>query len=332
MVRGLVFCTSLALMALGVFGLDRMVGRRQRRQTPQRQFAQDWVSRPANPSGKAGRRAVTLTDERTGAAIYDVVYTLDALGYRMTAVDSTRGRNRFIGFVGCSVTFGEGVQDDETLPYHVGQLTTRSQPYNYGRRGGGPAETLRMFEERDVTADIRQADGVWVYTFIDDHIERTVGASKVIAWGPWKPYYEITPDGEAVYLGTFEEVWPWRTKAYRLLHRSHIVQALHVSLPRITDRHLERTAQLITALAASVRRQFPASAFTVVLYPGARRAKAMAQLLKAGGVDVLDYSALFRDARRESPDAPLKIPDDGHPTSFAYQLLARALVRDLHLE
>jgi len=319
-------------MTLGLIGLDQLVGKRQRREKPQRQLAHDWVHRPAGAQGKAGQRAATLTDERTGTAIYDVIYTLDALGYRITAVDAARRRNRFIGFLGCSVTFGEGVRDDETMPYYVGRLTKRSQPYNYGWRGGGPAEALRMFEERDITTEIAQADGLWVYTFIDDHVDRTIGTSKVIAWGPSKPYYELTPAGGAVYLGTFEDVWPWRTRAFRALHRSHIVQALNVSIPRVTDRHLERTARLIEALAAAVRRQFPDNEFAVVLYPGARRAKAMAERLRARGVHVLDYSALFRALRRESPGTPLKIPDDGHPTPLAYQLLAEALVKDLHLD
>jgi hypothetical protein len=292
----------------------------------------DWVNRPADAVGKAGQRAVTLKDERTGATLYDVIYTLDAWGYRVTPVESARRRHQFIGFLGCSVTFGEGVRDGETMPYYIGRLAKRFQPYNYGWRGGGPAEALRMFEERDVAAKIPQRLGLWVYTFIDDHVERTIGASKVIAWGPSKPYYEPTADGTFVYRGTFAEVWPWRTKAFGLLHRSHIVQAFNVSIPRITDRHLDQTADLVGALATAVRRQFPDSEFRVLLYPGARRAKAMAERLRVRGLRVLDYAALFRAVRRESPDAPLKIPDDGHPTPLAYRLLAEALVRDLHLQ
>ena len=69
------------------------------------------------------RRAteVRVHEERE---VYRATYTTDALGRRATPRPANA--ERAILFVGCSFTFGLGVNDDETLPWHVAKQIPES--------------------------------------------------------------------------------------------------------------------------------------------------------------------------------------------------------------
>ncbi|OQY36439.1 MAG: hypothetical protein B6243_03195 [Anaerolineaceae bacterium 4572_5.2] len=86
--------------------------------------------------------------------IYDVEYSIDqysrrevpGLEFRVSGSETSNTkpetRNQFILFFGGSFIFGEGLNDDETLPAHVGRLAPRYRPYNYGLSGYGPQQML----------------------------------------------------------------------------------------------------------------------------------------------------------------------------------------------
>ena len=57
-----------------------------------------------------------------GREIYNVTYSTDAYSRRVTPVRAVGQADKFILFFGCSFTFGAGVQNDETLPFFVGQF------------------------------------------------------------------------------------------------------------------------------------------------------------------------------------------------------------------
>ncbi|MEQ1877448.1 MAG: hypothetical protein ABL958_12450, partial [Bdellovibrionia bacterium] len=59
---------------------------------------------------------VKLTD---GSIVYSVHPSTDSLGRRTTVFDSTRARKKHLIFFGCSFTWGEGVEDFETLPSQI---------------------------------------------------------------------------------------------------------------------------------------------------------------------------------------------------------------------
>ncbi|MEI6128295.1 MAG: hypothetical protein WCQ99_17240, partial [Pseudomonadota bacterium] len=63
---------------------------------------------------------------------YDAAYTIDEYGRRLTPGLNEWGKDFFILFFGCSFTFGEGLQDNETLPFYVSEYAGRYRAYNYG--------------------------------------------------------------------------------------------------------------------------------------------------------------------------------------------------------
>ena len=90
-----------------------------------------------------GRR-VTSRKTMGKQLVYDVAYTFSGQGARVTKGD--RNGDTWL-FMGCSFTFGEGVNDDETLPaYFSAGLGHQANVVNLGFHGYGPHQMLRSLE------------------------------------------------------------------------------------------------------------------------------------------------------------------------------------------
>ena len=53
--------------------------------------------------------------------IFNVEYRADQFGRRITPTSQTAAK-KFIALFGCSMTFGHGLHENETLPYYLGKL------------------------------------------------------------------------------------------------------------------------------------------------------------------------------------------------------------------
>lgn len=81
--------------------------------------------------------------------IYDVIYTIGKDGYRVTPkTPSNALKSRSVNFFGCSFTFGEGVNDNQTLPYFY-QTLTNDKVKNYGFHGYGVHQSLVQLRNLD---------------------------------------------------------------------------------------------------------------------------------------------------------------------------------------
>jgi hypothetical protein len=87
-----------------------------------------------------------------GDVIYDVTYTIGSDGFRVA--DNPDARNR-VNFFGCSFTFGEGLNDNETLPYLVSKTMEGVSSKNFGFHGYGPHQALAILQsDRDTRGKI----------------------------------------------------------------------------------------------------------------------------------------------------------------------------------
>ena len=116
--------------------------------------------------------------ELGGQLLYQATYTTDAYHRRVTPIAHPEQRHNFLLFFGCSMTFGLGVYDDETMPFYVAQYASHYRPYNYGVAGYGPHHMLAQLQRGNLTKEIHEPHGIAVYTFIDDHINRVLGAMR----------------------------------------------------------------------------------------------------------------------------------------------------------
>jgi hypothetical protein len=135
-----------------------------------------------------------------GDTIYNTDYTI--------LTDTSRGEfkypfrkgykssegNRETVFLGCSVTFGECLSDEQTLPYQYGKLTGISA-VNRGYNGFGIHQVYQTFKLEYAHQD--NHNRVFVYSFLPDHFVRATG---VYTWNSAGPYFTISGDS-LVYKG-----------------------------------------------------------------------------------------------------------------------------------
>ncbi|MDM8531041.1 hypothetical protein QUF63_07700 [Anaerolineales bacterium HSG25] len=271
--------------------------------------------------------------------LYDVIYSIDEYSRRVTPFESNQqvesnrqNRPNTMLFFGDSFMFGEGVQDDETLPYYVTFEATNYQPYNYGFSGYGPQQMLAKLESdalRDELPTLATSNKITlIYVFIDAHVERAIGSMYVHnAWGDKMPYYTIDWSGNLIRQGNFTTGRPIIATLYKQLPNSEIASYFNVTIPpRLTDRHYKFTAQLIAAARDTFQDKFGSDQFYVVVYPDeGDYFEDIQPHFETAGLNVLNY-----DKRMKlDPEAGLGIKNDGHPTGKAHQQVARWIIEDL---
>ena len=262
--------------------------------------------------------------------IYHVTYTIDRHGLRVTpgvSADSAR-RGTFL-FFGCSFTFGEGLNDDETLPYYFARELAFAQPVvNLGFSGYGPHQMLKRIElgmlDEVVSGPVQAA----VYVALPSHVDRAAGKAW---WDPVGPKYELDARGIARYVGPFtrvpEALIPIFYKLLQLIEarRSPLLDRV-VDLV-FNDRHAGRPLQIrtfsaIVARAAQLlKERYGANLYILYWDDHSQLSAAILNSLAADSLQILKVSDIIPLENREA----YQIPKDWHPTALANQLLAQAL-------
>lgn len=155
------------------------------------------------PSAGARRHVRAEVD---GETLYEVDYTIGDDGLRVAPPTVETGASESILFFGGSYTFGEGVNDDETLPYRTGELLGgRVRPYNFAFFGYGPHHMLASVEHGRVASTVKAPPRHAVYLAITDHVDRAAGPKP---WDPHGPRYVLEPDGSVRFDGHFDDPRP----------------------------------------------------------------------------------------------------------------------------
>ena len=133
--------------------------------------------------------------------IYDVTYTINDLGLRTTPSSDATSENCIL-FFGGSFTFGEGVEDAETVANLINaQHGSAYRVFNYGFHGYGPHHMLAALQNDVVAEDIQGCrETTAVYTGLMDHVYRAAGK---VPWDRNGPKYVVAADGSLVRQGTF---------------------------------------------------------------------------------------------------------------------------------
>ena len=259
---------------------------------------------------------------------YNATYSTDAYGRRTTPATHLEPPSNFILFFGDSFTFGEGVNDNETLPFYVGQMASKYRVYNYGVMGYGPQGMLAELRDGDIAKEINETHGISIYTFIDDHISRAIGAQHVVAgWGWRMPFYHVDSSNRLVRRSNFISGRPGLTFLYWVLAKSQIAKYLGIHLPlRIDDSHIKTTARIIEESRNTFKEKFNSDRFYVLFFPGSRRAKNLIPYLESADIKYLDYSELIDMHEQE-----FHIENDPHPTPRAYKIVATRITKDIKI-
>ncbi|MGH6831280.1 MAG: SGNH/GDSL hydrolase family protein, partial [Methylocella sp.] len=155
---------------------------------------------------------------RPGAVIYVADYTIDANLLRQTASGE---KGPAIVFFGDSNTFGEGVNDAETLPQAFADVLDRKERIlNLGFTGYGPQQFLRELETGLFDSLIGSRPRLFIFLTAAWHAERT--ACKA-SWTSHAPLYALEND-QIVFKGDCNErpslwlrEWLENSASYRLM-------------------------------------------------------------------------------------------------------------------
>ena len=253
---------------------------------------------------------------------------IDKYAFRITPIDSLLNRHKYALFLGCSFTWGEGVNPNETMPFYFGELANEYKPYNLGIPGRGTQQMLEILQaliksqENKLTKELRLKQGILIYTFIDSHIPRVIGSMRVSIWGYNMPCYTIDDRDNLIKKGTFLSAKPFLTLFYNIIGREQIARYLKLDVPKINEGHIRLVYRIIKESAGLLKNKFQNDNFYVLIYPGSLYGKRLIPYFKQGGIKYLDYSNL------DFKGLPFRLRNR-HPSPLAYKVLAERITKDL---
>ena len=260
-----------------------------------------------------------------GSPVFDIHFTTDKFSHRINPFDTCKNKSRYAIFFGCSVAFGQNLDDSETIPARFAQFLPEYHSYNFAYGGYGTQEMLANLQKPDVRNEIKEKTGAAFYIFINPHINRAIGDMQTYdAWGSDMPYY-YEKDDTLIRDGSFRNGRWLISHIYTLLGRSSFLKYFKVNLPfKITEKHYEFVTKMIKESYNQYVSKFGNTNFYVVIFPGEQLD--IVPYLKKEHIKFFDYSKLFD---RWSPEN-CYLPYDNHPRARADKIFARQLSSDIN--
>lgn len=259
--------------------------------------------------------------------IFDYHYPIDQYSRRITPFKNTQQRNKFLIISGCSFAFGYGVDNSNTLAAQLAQELPHYRPYNYGVAGYGTQHTLIKLQNGFEEDEINEENGMFIYYFIDDHVNRSIGSRRILKlWGETFPFFKMEKD-VPINKGTFKDGRPNLYRFYKILSQSAFIDLFNIDFPLwIRDKHLKLVAEMLEESKNLLKKKFPNADFVVVLAPGSEHAPTLKTLLEQRNIRVLDLSQLLNPRQREY----LIHYTDRHPNATYYKEVAKEIISEIH--
>ncbi len=270
--------------------------------------------------------------------LYDVVYTIDANGLRMTPAYRGDGIPGCILFFGGSFTFGEGVNDTEAMPYIVGAGSNdRYRVFNFGYRGYGSHQMLSALEHGTVDDVVGECQVRYVfYQAVRAHIKRSAGVRPMLA-DRHGPRYRLPDNGELFYDGRFDEVSTApedmiirRSTAYELLSRSYLLKEIHRGTV-VQSENIALLASIGDASRSIVENRWPDAEFHVILWNDRfdPKGKWLEWSLEDGQFAIHRIGDIIPDYLGDKGRYQIHKEYDSHPNAVAQEQIADYIVREI---
>ena len=243
------------------------------------------------------------------SVIWDVTMTHDSTGNRIVPQAGLARRRQFLAFFGCSFVYGDGLDDENTLPATVAQSMNSYHVYNFGIGGTAANTMLAQLQDPSIHKIVKERAGVVIYVLLDAHIARVNDFYQESSWLSDSPDYEYDRNGHLQRAGSYRTAHPWRTKFYDSLRtlQSRFFPNLEFNLPPITQSSYEHLCDLTAAAARESAIQFPGSKFIVVNHPRNAARPEVIACLKSRGLTVLTPEM--------DDNADYSFKNEGHPTA-----------------
>jgi len=229
---------------------------------------------------------------------YDVTYTIDAHGHRVTAGSYDLPE---VLILGDSLTFGQGVEDNEAYPALLQEQLPGVKVINGGVSAWGTTQALLKLQQQ-----LQEHDTIRlvVYTVINHNLDRNYLRKSWLehidkSRGLRVPYYDVV-DGQLVFQGLADPQQDGLEES-----------------PELRDKEQTLTRLLLTEMASlCAERSIP---FVVVYLPTEDERDFSALLASAVG------EAWLVDLRQEIDYATSQLRFDPHPSPEGHRRIAAAL-------
>lgn len=258
-----------------------------------------------------------------GDTAWKAFTTIDSLGRRKNPIASGKMGQHHANFFGCSFTFGDGLNDHQTLPYYYTlNSDTLSYAYNYGYNGYGPNHILALLQSKNIRKEVSQSKGFGAFVYMYDHPGRVTCDIKHATYDYITgPYYDFDEANNLIRKGNFKKNRYLTTKIYRILFRSNLLKFFKINYPTQQQQY-QLSAAIINQMAFEYKKQFPSDPFFLIIYPST--STEILEHINIDEIEVLDYSQLF------DLDNYHVVPNiDFHPNEKANKMVADQLYKDL---
>jgi len=272
-----------------------------------------------------------------GDTVFHAVYTIIAdsgrnplrMNHRVGYLAAGAPEPKII-FLGCSYTFGQGVNDTGTLAWRLGALRGVST-LNLGGMGYGIHHVYEIFRKN--YADRNDSGKLFVYTLVPEHVLRAAGVDDYSGG----PSFAMVGDS-LVYNGALSV--PDNRIAYysSLFGRYTFIEDMVGSMElkkrvqRVSGDEYEKAYVMVKNMSRSAERT--GGHFLLLFWDAYNPASSDANLrfrpllenaiakLRRDGVDVVRASEIL-----DINNPALQFPNDGHPRAMVYDTVARYLAR-----
>lgn len=278
-----------------------------------REFIEDQnLGRRHRPSSEV--RHIQRTEN---TIVYDAIYSFDQYGRRYAEVSHPEKRTKFIILYGCSYTYGNGLNDNQTLNYFLAKKLPDFYPYNYAIGASGTNSMLALIQENGFHRQIPQTGGIFIYVYINAHIDRAAGLLPSVRWNKDTPNFDFDDEDHLVRNGTIKSAHPIRLKFYSLIDQIlSFLGRRNVIFPNVGEKEITYTCNLIEESKKEFLKQYPESQFFTFVHPLSGMDPRVEQCLKSKNVSIL-YSMPLPEKTT--------IKGDGHPNEKANEFIAEQL-------
>ncbi len=254
--------------------------------------------------------------------LYDVTYSFDQYSRRVIPYPQEEKRDKFLMLFGCSFTYGNGLNDQETLGNYLAAFGNY-YVYNYAIGGSGPHMLLSLLRERKLNKEMEAANGTLVYVYHSLHPRRTIGTAMNMTWLKDTPYFE-KQDGRLIRKGTLASSRPLRTKFLSAIKYLNEVGVLNRDFPSASRFDLSYVADILQESKKEFRSQFPEGKFIVYVHPLSSIDEKLKDYLNKREIQVLE-------GRKYDDKDPRYIisPHDRHPSAKMNEELAKEILKAL---
>jgi len=272
--------------------------------------------------------SVTASKYYQDKLLYTVNYGIDEQGLR-NAPPSEPGASNCILFFGGSFTFGEGVNDYESLPYRVGLHSNKQyRIYNFGFHGYGPHQMLAALEQGLVDEIIQCKPKHIIYQGMVAHIMRSSGLT---TWDSHGPRYRMNGERKIEYTGHFDDTLIYRLTSLLRLNESKIYSKIFGTQRPVRQQDVELYVGIITRAEELFTTRYPDSKFHIVLWGDTKNNNIFSYLLtliRKHGMNVYPRSELIPLYEQNAYIYELS-EHDHHPSAFAYDIVAQHITTRL---